>query len=483
VIEYLALAAEVTAVLLIISIAYPGVRRSHASANEAFVNDREAITDLEPFQSPLQTIRLLVHQTSSQHYLQQSSASDWLQSDSHLEITQSLKQLMTLATHPDHDALTHLPAIETLKTFFSNLRPSHRRLGFPMQIASLVVDGWAALIQHGGQVVADRVLRELAKELSDKLSPHGCVIRFSEYTFTVGFVGLPTPKVVELLDCIRQSINDNKLLIGEQEISTSVSIALSEILDSDFNTDDHLTENVWERLEESITQAITAGGNQIQGYTLSESDEKLPVDAQPLTSEAKTATSEGQASPEKPISSSIEANPASATVVSGDDIAALFAAQKKPKSKAVQSDVLTAVETTDAKPNKPIPPEVAVDSSATADDIASLFAANKKPALRPKLEPEPVDPVAVQELPPVSEESHEESTEESLVATIEDIQSLFADAQKKHEAKHTEKRSPSAPNAEGPQSKAIESIAEPQEAKNNAAGADDIEALFASMRK
>ena len=579
-IEFLALAAEVTAVLLIISIAYPGRSVSVDKDSKSNLLGNQAIETLQAIQEPIQAIKLLVFQAASQQYSRHLTASDWLKSDSHREITESLSQLMTLVLEKDEDPATRLPTMESMRGFFNSTYPLKQRDETSVQIATLTVDHWSDLVNQHGQVVAELLLRELAKQFVDKFSPHGMVIRYTEYAFAVGFVGLPTPKAVELLHAVRQSVFENMIAIGEHEISSSLSIAITEISNDDFNQENQVSDSVWERLEEATAQSITSGGNQIHGCTdihgsvesktdlsspstvteivsdanghvatidenpiketevakpeqekvassddiaalfasqkskakLTEADPPLVI---PAKSDAADLVTEGSASVDdiaslfatmkKPaakkeadvpasksdsIAATIDKNPIKETevakpdqekVASSDDIAALFASQKpKPKPKLTEADPPLVI------PAKSDAADLVTEGKASVDDIASLFATIKKPTAKKEAAvpdsksdsiaiSSDIDSLVAVENPKASDS--DEVTEESLVATIEDINRLFAEAQKKHAS--VVENSPTGL----PPPASVAAVAEPKSATKGVVNADDIEALFAAMKK
>jgi len=483
VIEYLALAAEVTAILLVISIAYPRTPVNRVSDDsKSNLLGNQAIETLQAIQEPIQTIKLLVYQAAAQQYSRHPTATDWLKSDSHREITESLSQLMTLVLEQEEDLATRVPTMESMRGFLQSLYPMQKRNERSVQIATLTVDHWSDLVNQHGQVFAERLLRELANRFVDKFSPHGMVVRYTEYTFAIGFVGLPGPKAVELLHAVRQSVFENKISIGEHEISSSLSIAITEISNDDFNHEGQVSDNVWERLEEATAQSITSGGNQIHGCTdihgsvESKTDLSSPSKVPEIVSDASghVATID-----ENPIKETEVAKPEQEKVASSDDIAALFASQKS-KAKLTEADPPLVI------PAKSDAADLVTEGSASVDDIASLFATMKKPAAKKEADvpASKSDSIATSsniEAPSAEENpkspASDEVTEESLVATIEDINRLFAEAQKKHAS--VVENSPTGL----PPPASVAAVAEPKSATKGAVNADDIEALFAAMKK
>ncbi|MCY2974475.1 MAG: diguanylate cyclase [Planctomycetota bacterium] len=457
-IEYLALAAEVTAVLLIISIAYPSNSSGKSGvSNSAATNHSGSVESLEPIQDSLQTLRLLAFDAASKQFFNHASINSWNLSDTRRQIASSLSDLLPLVIEPNQDAITRLPVVDSLNRFLGSTRSLQVQLGLSIQISIIAVDSWSELVSKHGAITCDRLLREVGNQLNSQLNVHGIVVRFSEHTFAVMVFGVPSRSACELLDETRLSIAGQTIFIGETEIATTVSIGTTEVLSEDFDQDSHLVDGVWERLEELLAAAITSGGNQTRGGTglaQVQSPIESPVGAKaaidsPAGSEPTEISTEAQPT-------SIEATPvAGESAASSDDIAAMFAAQKiKPKATTTTSAAPPEVQNASPDPNP------SSDGKASGDDIAALFAAKKS---KPK--------ATVTETAPESPEPSNPSPESATdgKASGDDIAALFA-AQK------------SKPKATTPEPVEEAKTSTPAPATDGKASGDDIAALFAAQK-
>jgi GGDEF domain-containing protein len=527
-IEYLALAAEVTAVLLIISVAYPSKgTRNEAGANTAPVSGVNQLQETESFQNSLQTIRLLAFESASKQLASHASIKEWSQSSTRFQIAQSLSELMPLVFEPNPDVTTRLPKMDSLHRFLSATRSLQIPLGMSVEMSMISVDRWSELISKQGAVVSDRLLRELANTLHADLLPHGLVVRFSEYTFAVVLFGVSSEHAFELLEESRLSISSKPIVVGENEVEITLSIAVTKAGELEFDSESKIQDSVLERLEELLAGAITDGGNQTRGdlhmggkatvdhveapqtnntdVKASESKVEQPLVApQPNSDEQAGSPDSGEAvksaddiaalfasqkrnsKPAKVVS--VEDSLASGKVISGekkassndiealfaagksksgnssektepasnseivpanenakassDDIAAMFAAQKgKAKTPAsLPTQESDAEKSTSDSKEVPAAQESAasLDGKASADDIASLFATTKKPAVSQA----PVSQAAEETAPEPTQSgsNSDEATEESLVASIDDINALFAAAQKSKGKKKAESK-------------------------------------------
>jgi len=466
-IEYLALAAEVTAVLLVISIAYPGKRTGkHGEANSAAINRGDA---LEPYQDSLQTLRLIAFDTAAKQIGNHSSISDWNVSDIRRQIATSLSDLMPLVIEPNQDVTTRLPLVDSMHRFLAATRSLQTQLGLSIQMSMIAVDSWSELVSKHGSVVADRLLREVASQLSNDLHVHGLVVRFSEHTFAVVLFGVSSRNAFELLEDKRLAISNQPIVLGENEIATSVSIVTTEVNTDDFDHDCRLVDGVWERLEELLAASITSGGNQTRSETVPALEGPPSSDEVVIDSLAKSEPTEIKPEAVKPeaVATSSSAVPVSGeAVTSSDDIAALFAAQKsKPKATptAASPDTQTAA------------PVSASNEKASDDDIAALFAAKKS---KPKAAPSEASP-DTQTAAPVSASNEK--------ASDDDIAAMFAAMKAKPKPPATSPiEEPTTPQAVNPQSasKPTEAITNQKapESLASSVSADDITALFAAQK-
>jgi diguanylate cyclase (GGDEF)-like protein len=506
-IEYLALAAEVTAVLLIISVAYP----SNNSGNTGLSSSAETkhivtVKSLEPIQHSLQTLRLLAFDAASKQFSNHESVSSWNLSDTRRQIASSLSDLLPLVIEPNQDAITRLPVFDSLNRFLESTRPLQVQLDLSIQMSMIAVDNWSEMVNKHGAITCDRLLREVGNQLNSQLNVHGLIVRFSEHTFAVVVFGVPSRSAVELLDETRLSIAARPIVLSETEIATTVSIGTTEVMSEDFDQESHLVDGVWERLEELLTAAITSGGNQTRGEIGSTpvldpvaidspADSESPqvrteaqsasIDTAPVAVEAAASSNDIAAmfatQKSKPKATMAPAAPpevqksrpdiGSDGKASGDDIAAMFAAQKsKPKAAATE-------EATDTPKTMLV---TAGDAKASGDDIAALFSAQKaKPktsATAPLKKLSSSQPSSKSKKTTVDPKATE-SLDDKVSA--DDVASLFANAKKPIAAKVAEKPVPK-PEPPAPPAKAvIEEVAE----ESLIASIDDINALFAAATK
>ena len=181
---------------------------------------------------------------------------------------------------------------------------------------------------------------------------------------------------------------------------------------------------------------------------------------------------ERQPEPKAAIS---DPTPDSSDAASADDIAALFATVK-PNAKAPAAPAKTP---TPPKTPTPTIPEVDKTEAASADDIAALFASVKPSATAAKTTTSPTIPAETKPKP-IETAKPVVDVDPSEAATADDISALFASVKPSNQAANavSPTKTPVANKTENSEAAKPLADVDPSEA----ASADDIAALFASVK-
>ncbi len=457
-IEILCIAAEITAVLLILSIAIPASATKHAAKVGTAEQSNVESNLLHACEESLLALRSLLYLQSSQSVA--SLSQEHASSESYAEVIHRLRDhleaIEPLQVSSTIDSVTKLPNRRELEKLLEASTQWATLVDAPTWIGLLQLDNLDQLDDEHGAMASELMLREVASFLRDRIGGLGPLARFNQCAFAVALHGWSQVAAIEFLESIRVEIRDLASTVGESKISSTSSASAIE-LDVTNGLDTH-----WERLEDGIIEAVSKGADRGRWFEAttgkwrpmgieSEEDSAHPIDnddAAPETDEegsktelsddvqpASIASESSQAveppppnpAPENPENSSTAAVNTTVDAVGADDIAMLFKAaqsskQSQPVSRKKPADPTPPKpESSDKPTNAEASPEEAPVASDIQDDIAALFKAArafKGPSVpddaesnSPKPEKKPVDA---------------DEPVEASPATNDDIESLFA---------------------------------------------------------
>ena len=377
-VEILCIAAEITAVLLILTIAIPSKSakqsRSMDGQNGSALDSKLLIDS----QGSLIAIRgVLFHQMAQwvQKLKEENTGSE-----SRASAIQRLKD--------------HLGLIEPL--LISSSADSSARIGSREDLESLVASTeqwsswtdepiWIGLIQMDnveqhdellGPVASELAVRQITSFLRERLGGLGALARFNHNTFAIALVGCSNAHAIEWIETIRCEIRQQTLSIGEAKVSYTASASAA--------TFEHASNfhDLWERLEDGLVVAISEGANRGLWHDgtdrswrpMSNNNTILESTTPSVKSEAEVKTErQDEDDAHKPIAPienpETPANTPSDPVFS-EDISALFkAAQSHQKSKTSLP--------IPAKPNETSNDSEGENTTDIKNDIAALFAVAK----------------------------------------------------------------------------------------------------------
>lgn len=425
-IETLCIVAEITAALLLFSLARPRSKSNDDRDLSTLLS--ETHTALEQGERAIQTLRFLSILTAVR-------SPDPQTLESGEESTQSLNQrlgelfgaISPLLPSMTTDSLTQLPERKAIESLIDITAEWQAWLEHPIQIAILQPDGMGDMDHHHGPVVCEKMLREAAEFLKGEIGGRGLIARFGFQAFAIALVGYSQDDAVKLLEKIRTKAASSTWILDELEIQSTFSASLVEVVNFEQS-------EIWEIPEDGLATAIAQGGN--RGYWRDFSDdswkpmgeygdsershreiaeEESAIDSLDIPTEStakedtpsKAGSSSSAHASESPSSKSDKPSAADSvaetneTGATSDDIAALFQAAKRAKAESS-----TEIPQAQAAPATP------EDDNISADDIASLFqAAKSRPADKPP---------KVAETPPIDKEDL------NAKATSDDIADLFA---------------------------------------------------------
>ncbi len=425
-IETLCIVAEITAALLLFSLARPRIKSNDDRDLSTLLSETHQA--LEQGERAIQTLRFLSILTAVR-------SPDTLTLVSKEERTQSLHQrlgelftsISPLLPSITTDSLTQLPERKAIESLIDITAEWQAWLEHPIQIAILQPDGMGDMDHHHGPVVCEKMLRQAAEFLKGEMGGRGLIARFGFQAFAIALVGYSQDDAVKLIERIRTKASGSTWSFDELEIQSTFSASLVEVVNFQQS-------EIWEIPEDGLATAIAQGGN--RGYWRDFSDDSwkpmgeyrdsersreeiaenesaietidIPSDS---SSQENTASNKGSSSiahSSAPTTSksdkSSDADSVSETdeaTATSDDIAALFQAAKKAKTESpVES------------PQAQATPAAAEGDNVSADDIASLFQAAKSRVAD--------KPPKVAETPPIEKEDL------NAKATSDDIADLFA---------------------------------------------------------
>ncbi len=441
-IEMLCIAAEVTAVLLILSIAVPiaSSKKSRSkNEQEASSIDSKLLVNCE---QSIAAIRCLL-------FLQ---ASKWIHDADHAKTEQEAKSnanaARTLRDHlntiePLHvsssfDPVTLLRDREEIESLFHVVSQWEPLNNLPVWVGLVQVDHLDQIDEQHGPVASELALRQAAIYLRDRLAGYGPLVRFNHQSFAIALVGWSQKDVIEFLESVRRDLSRLAVTVGETEFTITASASVVS------RTASTASNELWERLEDGIVEAVAAGANRGRWYKLddalwhpmgSETTSYVETVSDHNTSADDSSTREADEKQQdiQPTENELNhtvAETAPTAAVNSDDISALFkAAQVQRRSSDTPSKSQDAdASTGNASVASPESSETSEEGTSN-DDIAALFKAaqthkdsskasvNRKTAEdNPSKEPGPLD----------EPEDLDSDLTEAAKATNDDIAALFA---------------------------------------------------------
>ena len=445
-IEILCIAAEITVVLLILSIAMPLSATKHAQSKSDSDGPPVESQLLHDCEESLLALRSLIYLHTSQSIA--STSPEQSNSESYAAVLHRLRDHLNtielLQVSSAVDSVTKLPNREQLEKLLNASEEWSPLVDVSTWVGLVQVDNLDELDDEHGPMASELILREVASYLRESVSGRGPLARFNHRSFAIALHGPSKDHAIEFFESVRGNIQRLTATLGDSTITATASASAAK-----FDEAAPLTE-LWERLEDGMVEAISAGSNCGRWFDTSDSlwrpmgSEHFDKSQSPALEDGSNTNEADESAPagidqssSTPIDKPSKFTPTSETLgavpsdskpdASGaDDIASLFKAAHENQNN-LNAGESKPVEPT--SPATPIPvssdatPEVKDESSAVTmeDDIAALFAAaraQKSPSIPTTAESDPPKPSKKPEI--------EENTEGLSPATNDDIASLFA---------------------------------------------------------
>lgn len=142
-------------------------------------------------------------------------------------VTQIIQNLNTIATT---DALTGLYNRRYLDEHLPDIIEKTREIGQPVCIAMLDIDDFKRVNDTYGHQVGDRVLAATADSVQSFVRHRSdWAARYGGEELFACFVGVTLDNGVKILERVRQHVEENLVVFGNNSISVSVSIGLAEV--------------------------------------------------------------------------------------------------------------------------------------------------------------------------------------------------------------------------------------------------------------
>ena len=459
-IEILCIAAEITAVLLILSIAIPASATKHAAKLGVVDHSNVDSELLHECEESLLALRSLLYLQTSQSVA--SKSRERACSESHTEVLHRLRDhldvIEPLQVSSTIDSVTKLPNRRELEKLLEASTQWAPLVDVPTWIGLLQVDNLDQLDDEHGPMASELMLREVASFLRDRIGGLGPLVRFNHGSFAVALHGWSQVAAVEFLESIRVEIRDLTSTIGESTIFSTASASATE-LDVTIGVDAH-----WERLEDGIVEAISKGANRGRWFDAADSTWR------PMGAESEEDSAHES---EEDVVSNREDDEVTETDLS-DDVQPASAA-----SNPIQADSPTSPTHTSENASSTTPATESAADAIDSDDIAMLFkAAQSNKQRQPAVPKKPTEstPQPASSAPPTKVEATPDE-----VPDVNDIQNDIAALFKAARAFN----GPSVlGDVESDLSKSVKkSVAEDAPVEASPATNDDIESLFAAFKK
>lgn len=464
-IENLSLAAEATVALLLLTLVWPQKKIEQAGDTTS----GEAVSWVPAKFYYLQTCLhrgLYLHQwrqTQNRNSTHSTASVPFLLRQIDDEENRSNMPL------PWQDRLTNLlnrHGFDSVLKEWLSIEPMHRGNSC---LSMITLFNYSDMVSTQGAMVAEQAIQRFASHLAVALSGDSLVARYLPDRFVVLHYASTVAGCHEAMECIQHGISEEgffKVAGQSQSLESIVSIV-------DLHVDSDVASSM-DELEEGILEADRSGRK-----IVSRVDDSKTIVANKVKAEDD----------ESIASSDISA------VANADDIAALFTqinsnkvSQSKETSK-LANDSPEAIDSDDAPLTVETPATaVAVDLSeaASADDIASLFATVQSAGAPKVFEgPKPIlEAKAPEPSRPAEKELSDAASSDDIAALFASIKPVQASVQSKLASANTRFASAD-PDSDSLSNKDL--LVKPTSTNtvdlSSAASADDIEALFAQMKK
>jgi diguanylate cyclase (GGDEF)-like protein len=439
-IETLCIAAEITAALLLFSLARPRKNCDDDRGTEELL--AESLQSIRNGEQAIQTLQLLSILTAVK-------SPDAIDTDAEATDVPSLNQRLgelfsainPLLPSMPTEGLTDLRDRKAIESLIDIASDWQSWLEHPIRIAIFQPDGLADIDSIYGPVAGEKLVRATADFLKSEIGGRGLITRFGFQSFAIALIGYSDDEAVNVIERIRSKASSLTWNIAEAEIHSTYSASLAEVVSGD-------QVDLWEIPEDGLATCIAHGGNRGYWHDFSDAtwkpmsddviespsiddklesahenidqiveDHSLNVDEAPKSTETSVHSDVTEATAAK-----LDANHEVTSPVSGDensvsteDLAALFQAAKSSMSKKPN-----------VAPEEPSPENDDLNSKATNDDIAALFE-TVRDAVKPKpLAPEVAKATTTNLSGAVHDKPALKSPEEMGVAASEDdIAALF----------------------------------------------------------
>lgn len=403
-IEILCIAAEITAVMLILSIAIPTAAGKQTRAQSVQGSSSVDSKLLAECRGSILAIRSLLFLQASKWIHDAEQSEDDEETDSKAKASRQLRDhlniIETLQPSSEIDSVTRLKDRREIENFLTATSQWQPLNSSPIWVCLLQIDQLEQVDDQHGHVASELAIRQSSNYFREWLSGYGPLVRFNHHSFGIAMIGWQQTDVIEFLESVRRELAQQAVTMGESEFSIAAS-ASAALWDSSMQYDE-----LWERLEDGVAEAVAAGANRGRWYERdsetwrpmgsekiadsnpdfqSNQESDTPALPNSVVAQGARESSNSNPSPDQP-------NPAEAA--NSDDIAALFKAARahhdseglsaNRKSPSVElPDSLTTPTSTEEIAN-----EVLEEAKATNDDIAALFATFSSPKKPQSAKPE-----------------------------------------------------------------------------------------------
>jgi len=457
-IETLCIAAEITAVLLILSIAIPiaSSKKSRSkSQQEASSFDSKLLLNCE---QSIAAIRCLLYLQASKWIRDADNANSEQEANSNNNAARTLRDHLNtiepLQVSSSFDSVTLLRDREEIESLFHVVSQWEPLDNLPVWVGLIQIDHLDQIDEQHGPVASELALRQATLYLRDRLSGYGPLVRFNHQSFAIALVGWSQKDVIEFLDSVRHGLSCLPVTVGETEFSMTASASAVSRHDST------LSDELWERLEDGIVEAVAAGADRGRWYSTDDAlwhpmrsestpDAQNHSDHSKSTNESVAPEADEKQQDDKPSKDELKPvgiETTSPEAINSDDISALFKAtevQRRSSDSPFKSkDTVAPVSNLPAAPSKA---ENANEDDVLNDDIAALFKAAKEQkdsnatAAEPKIS---VNNPSKLPSSPDTPEDLDSDLAEAAKATNDDIAALFATFNNAKKTKKSEAQVP-----------------------------------------
>jgi two-component system cell cycle response regulator len=134
-----------------------------------------------------------------------------------------------------------------------------RILGTPLSVIAFDIDHFKKVNDSHGHPAGDHVLKELARVVKDTLIRAGDFFaRFGGEEFCLLLLGSPLPRVEEIAERIRRTIQDHPFEFEGTKIPVTISVGIAIIKDSD-----HGWADIFSRADKALYESKHGGRNRV----------------------------------------------------------------------------------------------------------------------------------------------------------------------------------------------------------------------------